>query len=68
MAAVMNYDGSWVEVDLGQVQRNVAAIRARLGAADVITVVKSDAYGHGMEAVARVERMTGGGDDERRSA
>ena len=52
MARIMNCDGSWVEVDLGQVRRNVAAIRATLGAADVITVVKSDAYGHGLEPMA----------------
>lgn len=52
MAAVMNYDGSWVEVDLKKLRGNVEAIRSSLGGAELMTVIKSDAYGHGLEAVA----------------
>jgi len=39
------------EVDLDAIASNVEAIRAR-SKADVIAVVKADAYGHGAEAVA----------------
>lgn len=52
MPRIMNCDGSWVEVDLGRLRANVAAIQARLGAAAMMAVIKSDAYGHGLEAVA----------------
>lgn len=40
-----------VEVDLDAIAANLAALRAH-GEADVIAVVKADAYGHGVEAVA----------------
>lgn len=40
-----------VDVDLDAIAANLAALRAR-GGADVIAVVKADAYGHGVEAVA----------------
>jgi alanine racemase len=39
------------DVDLDAIAANVAAVRAHAGA-DVIAVVKADAYGHGAEAVA----------------
>ncbi|HUQ42478.1 MAG TPA: alanine racemase, partial [Candidatus Limnocylindrales bacterium] len=40
-----------VDVDLDAIAGNLAALRER-GKADVIAVVKADAYGHGVEAVA----------------
>jgi alanine racemase len=40
-----------VDVDLDAIAANLAALRAR-GKAEVIAVVKADAYGHGVEAVA----------------
>ncbi len=41
-------------VDLDRLARNLARIRARVGAGvAVLGVVKADAYGHGMEPVAR---------------
>lgn len=40
-----------VDVDLDAIAENFAALRER-GRADVIAVVKADAYGHGVEAVA----------------
>lgn len=52
MARIMTCDGSWVEVDLGRLRGNVEAIRSSMGGADLITVIKSDAYGHGLEDVA----------------
>ena len=52
MARIMNCGGSWVEVDLGRLCANAKAIRASLGGADLIAVVKADAYGHGLPAAA----------------
>lgn len=52
MARMMHCDGSWVEVDLRVVRDNVAAIRAALGTTQMMAVVKSDAYGHGLPALA----------------
>jgi alanine racemase len=45
----------WSEVDLAQLRRNLAAIRGCLASPDVevLAVVKADAYGHGMKAVAK---------------
>ncbi len=40
-------------VDLGAVARNVGAVRAAVGPAEVMAVVKADAYGHGLVPVAR---------------
>ncbi|MBI2094986.1 MAG: alanine racemase [Candidatus Omnitrophica bacterium] len=44
----------WAEVDLGQLRRNARAIRSHLGrdGARILAIVKADAYGHGMKAVA----------------
>lgn len=45
---------SWVEVDLAALRANVRAMRAALTpGAELIAVVKADAYGHGAAAVAR---------------
>ncbi len=52
MGAVMNCDGSWVEVDLRKLRGNAEAIQASLGGAGLIAVIKSDAYGHGLETAA----------------
>jgi alanine racemase len=46
-------------VDLGAIRHNVATLRARVGTAQVMTVVKADAYGHGMIPVARAAREAG---------
>jgi len=40
-------------VDLDAIQANVAAMRGHVGSAQVMAVVKSDGYGHGMLASAR---------------
>lgn len=40
-------------VDLDAIQANVAALRRHVGPAQLMAVVKSDAYGHGMLASAR---------------
>ena len=59
MARIMHCDGSWVEVDMERLRANAAAIRASLGGADLIAVIKSDAYGHGLGPVAGA--LAGGG-------
>jgi len=46
------------DVDLDAIAANLAAIRSR-AAADVIAVVKADAYGHGAEAVAEASFEAG---------
>src|SRR5215475_15065032 len=40
-------------VDLDAIQANVAAMRRHVGSAQVMAVVKSDGYGHGLLASAR---------------
>ena len=52
MPRIMNCGGSWVEVDLNRLRGNATAIRAALRGADLIAVVKADAYGHGLAAAA----------------
>lgn len=46
-------------VDLDAVRANVARLREAAGSAEVMTVVKADAYGHGMVACARAARQAG---------
>ncbi len=52
MAAKMDCNGSWVEVDVGRLRGNAVAIQAAVGRAGMIAVVKADAYGHGLAPVA----------------
>ncbi|MCZ2523890.1 alanine racemase [Streptomyces sp. HB2AG] len=47
------------EVDLTAVRDNVRALRARAGNAQLMAVVKSDAYGHGMVPCARAAVQAG---------
>jgi alanine racemase len=45
---------SWRELDLGILSENIGSVRRVLGPhTDLMFVVKSDAYGHGMEPVVR---------------
>lgn len=46
-------------VDLDAIRSNLAVLRHRAGNADVMAVVKADAYGHGVDAVARTARAEG---------
>ena len=50
---------SRVEIDLGAVAANVRWIKARVGGAAVMAVVKANAYGHGAPAVAAVALRNG---------
>lgn len=44
---------AWAEIDLGALSDNVAELDRRAGAAEVMAVVKADAYGHGLVDCAR---------------
>ena len=44
---------SWLDVDLGAVARNAGRLAERVAPARLCAVVKSNAYGHGLERVAR---------------
>lgn len=50
----------WVEVDLDALRANLAWIRHRVGPkVRVITVVKADAYGHGLKSIAALLMQSG---------
>lgn len=46
-------DRSWCEIDSAAIRHNVRALKAWAGAADLMPLVKADAYGHGLVPVAR---------------
>ncbi|GAA1608320.1 alanine racemase [Kribbella sancticallisti] len=46
-------------VDLDAIRHNVATLRSRLASAKLMTVLKADAYGHGMLPVAAAVREAG---------
>jgi alanine racemase len=43
---------TWAEIDLAALERNLAKVKALAGGADVMLVVKANAYGHGAVSVA----------------
>ena len=47
----MNYDNTYVEIDLDAISANFDAIRAKAGV-QVMAIVKADAYGHGAVQIA----------------
>jgi alanine racemase len=47
-----NMRPTYIEVNLAQLQKNIEAIRAHVGGAKVMPMVKANAYGHGIEGVA----------------
>ena len=49
----LNFDNTYVKIDLDAIEANIDAIRARAGV-DVMAVIKADAYGHGAIQVARL--------------
>ena len=44
---------TWAEISLGRLERNLAAIRQRVGNAKVMLVVKANVYGHGLLEVSK---------------
>lgn len=51
--------GARLDVDLERIAANLAVIRTRIAPARVLFVVKDDAYGHGVDAVARAAASVG---------
>ena len=49
----MNYDNTYVKIDLDAIRDNIDTVRAKTGV-KVMAVVKADAYGHGAVQVARL--------------
>ena len=49
----MNYDNTYVKIDLDAIRDNLDAVRERTGVR-VMAVIKADAYGHGAIQVARL--------------
>lgn len=43
----------WAEIDRAALLHNAGVVRERIGAADMLAVVKANAYGHGMVGVAQ---------------
>lgn len=43
---------TYLEINLAQLKKNLEAIRAHIGAAKIMPMVKANAYGHGIEGVA----------------
>ncbi|MCB2223168.1 MAG: alanine racemase [Actinobacteria bacterium] len=50
---------TWIEIDLGAIRENVAAIGAAVAPAAVCAVVKADGYGHGDVPVAEAAQEGG---------
>jgi alanine racemase len=49
----------WLDIDLGKLRRNLARIRERVAPCGVIAVLKADAYGLGVEPIARALAQPG---------
>jgi len=43
----------WAEIDQAALRHNAGVVRERIGAAEMLAVVKADAYGHGLIGVAK---------------
>lgn len=50
---------TWAEVDLAAIEHNLAVVRGRVAPAELLAVVKDDAYGHGLEPVVRTLAANG---------
>lgn len=50
---------SWIEIDLAQFQRNIAAIRKMIGGRLFCLPVKANAYGHGLCEIGKAAAMAG---------
>jgi alanine racemase len=53
------FRAAWVEIDLGAVRDNVAALARFAAPAQVLAVVKADGYGHGAVPIARAALEAG---------
>ncbi|MER7795738.1 alanine racemase [Microbacterium sp. NPDC096154] len=48
-----------LQVSRSRIAANIAAVRARIAPSDLLMVVKDDAYGHGVEAIAEIAAAEG---------
>ena len=44
---------TWCDIDLNALAHNYTAIKSHVGTAEVMPVIKADAYGHGITQVAQ---------------
>src|SRR5213079_3122672 len=44
----------WAEIDRNALRHNAKVVRDRIGSAEMLAVVKANAYGHGLLGVAQV--------------
>lgn len=51
-ASAASFRGAWVSIDLAAIQANARWVTRRSAPAELLAVVKADAYGHGAPAVA----------------
>ena len=49
----------WLNIDLGVIAQNFDHIKAHIGKSGIIAVLKSDAYGHGIEPIAKLLERKG---------
>lgn len=59
MSTSEQFRAAWVEIDLGAVQDNVAELSRLAHPAELLAVVKADAYGHGAVPIARAALAAG---------
>lgn len=50
---------SWIEVDLGQFQKNLQQIQFWIGKCRLCLLVKANAYGHGLVEIGKAAQMAG---------
>ncbi|WP_428115356.1 alanine racemase [Candidatus Poriferisodalis sp.] len=50
---------TWCDIDLAALDRNLAAIRRHVGGAEVVPVVKANAYGHGIGPIGMALQAAG---------
>lgn len=54
MTGIVNKHLTWAQIDLNAIRKNFRALRKLAGKAKILTVIKAEAYGHGMRDVAKV--------------
>ena len=50
---------AWIEIDTAQLRRNIAHIKAQIGASLYCLPVKANAYGHGLSAIGKIAETAG---------
>ena len=50
----MSFRATCAEIDLSAIAHNLQEIKKKVAPAEIMAVLKADAYGHGLKEVARV--------------